>query len=486
MVFQAYRRAERRRSERHSLSGELAEACYHDDEDLLAEDADEDLLLEELAHARRAGEWESPHDACLAEFEFDPCNTDFDATPPMVPISVATSLIADADCLATLQPPALRRRALRPSTQPSPQAASCAIRPRPGLASGFAAFFALLAVLLGLASVWQGLPERHATSLTPVSNTAAALPSRNIEDIQLGDRVAGWNPLREEVDNSPEPEEATWRKIVLEMRSETGGTVELQFLRPLTWLADHAAQQGGIIAVDMPELGAVGTARVLSIEPCPPIRPGRGHVVTGRFSHRSSGDLLNLYLEGEPQPIGVTAGHRLWSVDRQAFVPVGELQSGEQLEADSSIIHVVGLEARAQDEPIYNIEVHGEHVYLVGTVGVLVHNQDCLYRGVPSGTDRYNDALNGIQRPRGTKLDYDTLVKHVNNEPVKSGVTSWTSDPEIAKTFAGANGKILKIKADAVQGKVVPRPDVPKHGHEKEVLLKGTVTGFKVLDPSDL
>ena len=44
-----------------------------------------------------------------------------------------------------------------------------------------------------------------------------------IGDVQVGDRIAGRNPLREQVDpNAPEPDPQTWGKLVLRMKQESG------------------------------------------------------------------------------------------------------------------------------------------------------------------------------------------------------------------------------------------------------------------------
>ena len=99
-----------------------------------------------------------------------------------------------------------------------------------------------------------------------------------------------------------------------------------------------------------------------------------------------------------------------------------------------------------------------------------------LYRGVPAGTTRYQQALNGVVVPRGTALDQASLVKHVLGEDVAAGVTSWTADPAVAARFAGSNGKVLQVPMSQVSNQVVPRPFVGgKYGSEAEVLLKGII-----------
>lgn len=102
-----------------------------------------------------------------------------------------------------------------------------------------------------------------------------------------------------------------------------------------------------------------------------------------------------------------------------------------------------------------------------------------LYRGVPAGTERYQQALQGIVKPRGTALDPISLRMHVLGEDVAAGVTSWTTNPAVAARFAGSEGKILKIPYNNVLDRIVPRPFVGgKHAAESEILLKGTLNGL--------
>jgi ribosomal protein L21E len=101
-----------------------------------------------------------------------------------------------------------------------------------------------------------------------------------------------------------------------------------------------------------------------------------------------------------------------------------------------------------------------------------------LFRGVPGGdTAKAVLGKSGVATPRGTALDAESLAKHVRGEDVNAGVTSWTTDREVAKRFAGSDGTIIEVNKSSVANQVVPRPPVPKYAGEKEVLLKGTIQG---------
>ncbi len=120
-------------------------------------------------------------------------------------------------------------------------------------------------------------------------------------------------------------------------------------------------------------MGARGWARVIDIMPCGPVETGPGDMITGTFRH-SHGLLGDLVLESESQPIAVTSGHLFWSVDRQAWVPVGNLRRAERLHTLNGVTRVVSYTMSDRVEPVYNLEVEDSHCYRVGESGVLVHN----------------------------------------------------------------------------------------------------------------
>jgi len=85
--------------------------------------------------------------------------------------------------------------------------------------------------------------------------------------------------------------------------------------------------------------------------------------------------------------------------------------------------------------------------------------------------------LGGVAKPRGTALDEATLTAHVNGEDANAGVTSWTTDREVAKRFSGPNGIIIEVNGKGIEDYVVDRPLLEKYASEREVLLKGPIQG---------
>jgi hypothetical protein len=258
---------------------------------------------------------------------------------------------------------------------------------------------ACCALLLGLSLLSWGLGGKHhsQTPPAPVPPLAASVvPSaepqvvvfakveqpedathnvRRIETIRVGQRVLGRNPLREQVEHGAEP--ATWRLLHLEMRKVNGRQLYVELLRPLSWLQEQQARVGGRVYLDLPEMGAQGWATVTAIAPCPEIELGPGQVVTGRYKHEPDDNILDVRLEGQEEPIGVTDTHPWWSEDRRSFVAVGQMRVGERVRTGSlGVVAITSIQHRPREAWVYNLEVQGEHVYQVADVGVLVHNKN--------------------------------------------------------------------------------------------------------------
>ncbi len=204
---------------------------------------------------------------------------------------------------------------------------------------------------------------------------------------------------------------------------------------------------GQTIDLLLPELGASGPAKIIAIEACPPIEvttdPLR-RIVTATF-HHSSGDLLDVVVEGESQSLGVTDNHPFWSVDRQAFVPAGELQVGERLRrADSTTARIAKLTPRrGPPTPVYNLEVDAQHVYYVGKNGLLVHNSyqsqtGFVYRALAEG----DDIAQGL-RARSPSAG-NTVSSHVAGKRLSQWISTSKSKTLVVEKFVGDNG-IVRI-----------------------------------------
>jgi hypothetical protein len=195
--------------------------------------------------------------------------------------------------------------------------------------------------------------------------------------VPIGARVPTKNPNRSEVDPQPEPDQASWAKLSITVERSDGGIVDAEIIRPRSWILRNGLCAGRMLPLNLPELEVSGLALVTAIDDCPPIADGEGSVVTARFVTRevhvvASVDVLGA--DGTVETITGTPIHPVWSVDRQIWVPLAELADGETLQGLDGLAVVLSVSLSRVSQPVYNIEVHGEHVYQVGELGVVVHN----------------------------------------------------------------------------------------------------------------
>jgi len=195
--------------------------------------------------------------------------------------------------------------------------------------------------------------------------------------VPIGARVPTKNPNRFEVDPQPEPDQATWAKLSITVERSAGGIVDAEIIRPRSWILESGLCAGRMLPLNLPELEVSGLALVTAIDDCPPIACGEGSVVTARFVTRevhvvASVDVLGA--DGTVETITGTTIHPVWSVDRQEWVPLAELADGETLQGLDGLAVVLSVSLSRVSQPVYNIEVHGEHVYQVGELGLVVHN----------------------------------------------------------------------------------------------------------------
>ncbi len=238
-------------------------------------------------------------------------------------------------------------------------------------------WLAVGAALVYIAAPKQAQPTLASIQATPVvanqqsSATAARPLLKPIEQIRVGERVLGENPLLDAAASDvPEPNAATWRQLELRMAEPGGKQLDIVMLRPLEWIEGRGAKVGGTIDLDLPEMSASGSADVLAIRPCPTIQSGAGHVVTATFAHDAVDNLLNLYVEGLEKPIGCTLNHAFWSEDRQDFVPAESLRIGERLRTETrGVVSLAAVTKRPGEARVYNLEVHLTHVYRVSAQG---------------------------------------------------------------------------------------------------------------------
>ena len=287
----------------------------------------------------------------------------------------------------------------------------------------------------------------------------------------IGARVPTKNPNRFEVDPQPEPDQATWAKLSITVERSDGGIVDAEIIRPSSWILANGLCAGRMLPLNLPELEVSGLALVTAIDDCPPIADGEGSVVTARFVTRevhvvASVDVLGA--DGTVETITGTTIHPVWSVDRQSWVPLAELAQGERLYCDTESFGlgfpsslspkasglVLSVSLSRVSQPVYNIEVHGEHVYQVGEMGVLVHNgnpADCPLESVnaPRGTTHpdfpnstqieWGEGLSALAKTRRTSGG----VRHGANVAVFEYVENGISKTKLFKSARLPDGTSL-------------------------------------------
>lgn len=139
-----------------------------------------------------------------------------------------------------------------------------------------------------------------------------------------------------------------------------------------------------------------------------PIQAGAGRVVTATFRHTSGVIDLTIGYSASTEAIGTTSNHPFWSEDQKEYVQAASLEIGEQVRTyTGDTKQVVSLLPRPGPEAVFNLEVHGEHVYYVGDWGITVHNAGPSYVNNNAFRNGWDDAFSA---PRST-IDLTSALK---------------------------------------------------------------------------
>jgi hypothetical protein len=189
--------------------------------------------------------------------------------------------------------------------------------------------------------------------------------------------VLAENPRPEDFDDSfAEPVQSEWARVSFLIVRNDLSWVEAAFIRPRAWIESLGLVKGARLDLAVPELKIDGLAEVTAVRACPAIADGEGRVVTGRFVTRDVANVVRITLANGTE-IRATDVHPVWSVDREDWVPAGKLEAGEHVDTLTGPVAVASVEPLDRHPAVYNLEVHGEHVYRIAVDGVLVHN-GCL------------------------------------------------------------------------------------------------------------
>jgi len=335
---------------------------------------------------------------------------------------------------------------------------------------------------------WRLFRPLSVESASQRGTTSAPLP-RPIRDVEVGQRIAGRNPVASDSDRTePEPTPQTHRKVVFRMNKPDGERIDFALLWPLERIEQTGAAPGTTLRLDMAELGGAGVAEVLRIEPCPPIPDGPGSVVTGKFVHTVQ-RIVDLKTD-DGNTIGTTPNHPFWSEDRQQFLPAGQLQPGETVRTLTGTAHITSITPRDGPFQVYNLTVHGEHVYHVGPAGVLVHNKAAhnpnpkidpqVERAVRNARKAPNS---GLRNPNSIRFSQDSVrgtfsdgrsVRELT-EGLRSGAIKPTDVPAVR--LVERQGKLISIDNRRLQAFRDAGVDIPTRMATPDEILEAIENG---------
>ncbi|NBB31434.1 polymorphic toxin-type HINT domain-containing protein [Cellulophaga sp. BC115SP] len=193
----------------------------------------------------------------------------------------------------------------------------------------------------------------------------------------------------------------TWKWVSFEIRQESGRTESVKLCRPNWFLRKLGATAiGKTVYLSIPETDIDGYAIVTKISPCQldtrllSPNPKSEYIyrpITGQFQHQQAEVWDFEFSDGST--IGATSNHPFFSLERGAYVAVGELKLGETVKnSREKTLKLTSKTLRTQTETVYNLEVYRDHTYLVGDDGVLVHNA-CWSEKFKAFYDEFKDDI---------------------------------------------------------------------------------------------
>ena len=119
-------------------------------------------------------------------------------------------------------------------------------------------------------------------------------------------------------------------------------------------------------------MGIRGQASILEIRPTN-VKRGLGCIVLAKVSSLSN-DVYEVGFGEGVAPLRGTGLHPLYSLDRDDWVQVRDLRIGERLQTAEGGISIVSLEKVRGLHRVFNLEVEGDHEFLVGDAQIRAHN----------------------------------------------------------------------------------------------------------------
>jgi hypothetical protein len=222
-----------------------------------------------------------------------------------------------------------------------------------------------------------------------------------------------------------ELDDESWHEVVFE---ELNGSSKAKLALHQDWMHQQGYSVDAIVHMNLPEQGISGPFRITSIKHILPqklpecddidsdydFRP-----VTGLFIHQSN-DVWTLRFEDGTE-LGVTSSHPIFSISKGGWQLAGELLVGEEVLALGGNTRLLSKERNHAIQPVYNLEVKDLHNFLVGDVGVVVHNSCAnLVKGLKK--------LSPAQLKQHIADGWQVVIKSSDDIPAFFGVRRYFQD----------------------------------------------------------
>ena len=180
-----------------------------------------------------------------------------------------------------------------------------------------------------------------------------------------------------------EIDEDNWHEVAFE---EVNGTSTCRLALHNDWIINHGYAVDGIVAMNLPEQGISGPFKITAIKHIIPQKKPVDEYpddeweykpVTGLFTHLSDQVHTLAFTSTDGARIdtlGVTAAHPIFSTTHKNWRLAGELEAGEKVLTYYGEATVLSNIRKPGNETVYNLEVKDLHNFLVGDLGVVVHN----------------------------------------------------------------------------------------------------------------
>lgn len=213
-----------------------------------------------------------------------------------------------------------------------------------------------------------------------------------------------------------EPNEKNWYEVAF---SQVGGSSFCKLALHNDWITGHGYTVDAIVNLNLSEQGISGPFKITSIKHIIPQKKPvdedlndewEYRPVTGLFTHHS--DAVHNITFSNNETIGVTAPHPIFSTTHNDWRLAGELEVGEKVLTYHGEATVLGNEKKSGSEKVYNLEIKDLHNFLVGNLGVVVHNGCAELIAEPLGID----LSKLIKAKRANNTSYNRILMKAGGE----------------------------------------------------------------------